>query len=205
MLNAKPYQLSRLSTKKSSVSGLSNDKHSDFFIYEDESDSYEEGPLPPPQNIRNDLFLYNPPHNSLQTFFNGSMYPSKENNQTEISNNYFEVAEHQSTILIDAAQPSSNHLLFNNDATSPQNASNSSNTSNTGNKSSMTSKNASLKKINYRQPPPIKKPSRAANNEMNLEEMQANLPSVLIINSNTNSSTGNRVKTEETSNNQNPV
>ena len=141
--------------------------------------------MPPPNNVKNDFFLYNPPHNSF-ALSNNNMFENKDIKAENNSNNNFDITEHESTIFNETSQPSSNHLLFNNSSNSNQNLNNISTSSN---KTTSLTK-ANQKKFNYRQPPPVKKPTILA------EEIQANLPSVLIINSN-NSSSGIKEKVEE--------
>jgi hypothetical protein len=122
------------------------------------------------------------------------MFVNKDHHSENNSNINFDIAEHESTIFIDTSQHLSNHLLFNGDLINNQITNNN---SNGGNKATGTTKN-SQKKFNYRQPPPIKKTLRTTNNELSIEEIQANLPSVLIINANNSSINGNKTKLDAT-------
>ena len=168
---------------------LSNDKQSDFYINDDESDAYSDVPLPPPNNIKNDLFLYSPPNNSF-ALTNSAVY--KENTMDTYANvntNHFET---ESTIFLDTNQPSSNHLLFNNDlltdqATNSASANGSNKAGDSASSKKAIAKNIALKKFNHhhiRHPPVLKKALRNSNSDLSIDEIQANLPSVLIINSN---------------------
>lgn len=145
--------------------------------------------MPPPNNVKNDFFLYNPPHNSF-ALSNNNMFENKDTKAENNSNNNFDITEHESTIFNETSQPSSNHLLFNNNSNSNQNLNNIGTSSNKT--TSLTKTNQ--RKFNYRQPPPVKKPI-IDRHEFSIEEIQANLPSVLIINSN-NSSSGIKEKVE---------
>ena len=120
------------------------------------------------------------------------MFANRDIQAENNSNGNFDIAEHESTIFNETSQQSSNHLLFNNDLIINQSLNNG---NNIGNKTTAATK-TNQKKFNYRQPPPVKKPPRTNTNDFNIEEIQANLPSVLIINS-SNSSSGNKPKVEE--------
>ena len=162
MLNTKPYQLSKINSKK--ANNNNNDKKTDFYLNDDEGEN---------ENNFNTNFAQS--HNSFTSnsynyYTTLQKIPKKHDNET--SNNELDKIESVNYFDSNTTNSSSDKVVKNNNIVFPDDMLNGA-----AKKATPSNETAAKKPVKKLIHPPVKKPART-NTEFGAELMQANLPLV---------------------------